>query len=252
MLWSLIGTAYGAENWKEAPITGITYNTKERSALTFECDRTSQTDLHCKFVQVSVRKKLTKDALSAKLAESDKQVATMTLDEKECKDLDKVVADFEAGKVDRKVDPRDADFGREMFAAFKKACVSGSRDDLRSVMRKEVERDLRACNISTNSFEQDFQRSDGTKPERPVWVTKAEAVGPCGIVQLSRFEREPGKDDFPFWNYIARKAVTNPNAELPLLGKCSNFDEDTYTFSWKSSDGPTEWAECDRIEFSVL
>ena len=75
------------------------------------------------------------------------------------------------------------------------------------------------------------------------WSVIPKATGPCGIVQLDRFESDSG-----FFNYIFKKAVTNPNGD-DIIGNCDKWDENEYVYSWKSKSYPLE---CRYIEFSVL
>ncbi|WP_455872836.1 hypothetical protein [Rhizobium yanglingense] len=59
--------------------------------------------------------------------------------------------------------------------------------------------------------------------------------GQCGVVQLSRFEKDQSDTSGLFCRYIARKAATNPSRTvLPGLG-CSAVDQGEYVYDWKKT-----------------
>jgi hypothetical protein len=67
--------------------------------------------------------------------------------------------------------------------------------------------------------------------------------------QLSRFEADKtGQGRTTFWNYFARKAVTNPNADAGLLS-CKMLDEREYKYQWQKRDPDLS---CDYVEFSPI
>jgi hypothetical protein len=247
--WSLTS---GAAAFDEYPSTGIAYNTKERSALTYECELESMDQLKCSFVQMALRRKLNPSSLPEQLAKMEKQLASEKWDSKDCAEQKQLLSALNAKAVPNfaKMDQRDVAHYQELLESSVKACESGSTSPMLPIMRKSLELETRSCRISSNKFEQTFKRVQSASIDKPVWVTTQEPTGPCGIVQLSRFELvKPSGDDFKAWNYIARKAITNPDAEEPFLGKCGGLDEGSYVFSWDESDGPSSWANCDQIEF---
>ena len=73
--------------------------------------------------------------------------------------------------------------------------------------------------------------------------------GPCGIVQLSRFEKDPDDDSRFFWLYFSKKAVTNPRGKLLLGMQCSDLDETEYKYDWRSRE---IYAQCDYIKFGLF
>lgn len=244
--------AIAAQSWEVTPLNGMVYHTTERSALTYDCSPLPNQELRCKFNQTAVRKKLTPDKVEERLAELEESLREIGPASEECKDAQAFVE--EAGNAANKikdVDARDRELVTIYLRGIEKACSSGDKADLRTALRTTVERDLRTCMVSSYQFEQTFKRVDGLPTNQTTWVTTGAPSGECGIVQLSRFERD-GDATFVWWNYVARKAITNPRGEIPLLGSCSLLDEETYTYSWRSGDAYSRWAECDQIEFSAL
>jgi len=54
------------------------------------------------------------------------------------------------------------------------------------------------------------------------------------------------KSGVTFWNYFARKAVTNPNADLGLIS-CKMLDEREYKYHWQKRDPDLN---CEYVEFN--
>lgn len=105
--------------------------------------------------------------------------------------------------------------------------------------------------MSVNHYRQTF-RFLGSGSTLGSWVVESTPQGPCGTVQLDRFEAEDvgtGSKKIRFWKYIARKAITNPNGQLALGGSCSGFDENSYAYDWRAK---THQQTCDYVEFSVF
>lgn len=237
--------------WKDAPLSGMAYNTVERSAVTYDCSAVTSAQIQCRFVQTAVRRKLDYADLPSKIAEAEADLANWEASEEECKDIEKYRSELEAkaASADKSFDQRDVDVAREVYTAIEAACRSGSRAGLSAMVQRSLERDTRTCRVSSHTFEQTFTRQSSAST--PVWVTTGAPSGPCGIVQLSRFESADAGEGY-LWNYVARKAVTNPSGELPLLGSCKSLDEETYHYSWRSTDGPSSWADCDQLEFGLF
>lgn len=249
----LAAAAFGAQQWEVTPLNGLIYHTTERSALTYDCDLPVKGELRCKFNQTAVRKKSGPAEVQKKLAELEEELRSLEVGAQSCKDAQELIKEAKKNaKQVEKADPRD----REQIAAYlsglERACTTGDKGPLRATLRKAVERELKSCTVSSYYFEQSFKMVPGLSAERTTWVTTGEPTGECGVVQLSRFERDDTEKGFTVWNYIARKAVTNPRGEMPLLGRCSELDEETYKYSWRSNEAFSSWADCDEIEFTVL
>ncbi|MGC4028926.1 MAG: hypothetical protein QM696_08645 [Steroidobacteraceae bacterium] len=236
------------------PTSGIAYNTKERSAVTYECSTVAGNQMHCRFVQTAVRKKLGVSDLQSEVDKLDESTRDWKPSSKDCAESAGLYAQLqsESSAALPTLHPKDREVAIEAVRAMEAACKTGSTAALRDYGKRSLVRDTKVCRISSHIFEQDFSRLPESKNEHPVWVTSAAPSGPCGIVQLSRFEPADMSEGFWAWNYIARKAVTNPDGDFGLLGKCRNLDEESYTYSWRSDEGVSAWAECDQIEFSAF
>jgi hypothetical protein len=237
----------------ERPTLGTLYNTKENHSLTYECLLTEGV-LNCDFVQVSVRPK-SDPATAQKYLESSRAEFRKGFDAQEldrnCKDLKKI-EDINAGrtKPDFKPAREPNAFERsewsKWLSAFQTFCGSRTEANFLAAARIQAEREQRTCRVNAYTFKQSFKSiGSGT------WVTDGGAKGPCGIVQLSRFEPEVtalGKSSLTNWRYFARKAIANPKGEWDL-GKCSELDQEEYLYDWRSDE---RGLQCDFITFSMF
>ena len=142
---------------------------------------------------------------------------------------------------------------KNMVSAITALCDSYTETNFLKATRIEHDKDMRTCKVSTNSFNQTFQRVDVYSSEPGNWVVQTQPSGACGIVDLSRFESDAqkiGEGSFVFWSYIARKAITNPKGELFSGGKCSGLDQTEHLYDWRARDNL--YMRCDYIEFSPI
>ena len=100
------------------------------------------------------------------------------------------------------------------------------------------------CAVNSHRFTQRFKRVDGAGP----WVVMDQPNGPCGVINVSRFERPTGST-FPVWNYRAKKVVTNPGGELMPRFSCSDLDEREFVYDWRSEE---KFLNCNYIKFGPL
>lgn len=129
-------------------------------------------------------------------------------------------------------------------------CKSRTQENFLNIVRVAHEKDTRTCKVSANTFKQTFRLVQNNISGTGAWVVQGTPEGPCGIVELSRFEPERGKDSkLVFWKYVARKAVTNPQGTFFLGASCKGFDEGEYIFDWRSEEHSLG---CDYVEFSPL
>jgi len=79
----------------------------------------------------------------------------------------------------------------------------------------------------------------------------SEPYGVCGLVQLDRFEREESSTGgLFFWNYYAKKSITNKKGKTLLGVKCSVMDENEYEYNWRQPD--PKYMGCEYIEHSIF
>jgi len=121
----------------------------------------------------------------------------------------------------------------------------------------EHDKEVRTCQVSSNVFTQTFKYVQDYTSNSGAWVVQSQPEGPCGIVQLSRFEpviTKIGDTNYTNWNYIAKKAITNPKGQAFLELKCSNLDQNEYVYDWQSSTQEDDLYRlgCDYIEFSPI
>ncbi len=249
-----LSSAMAADPFADQPTSGMAYNTKELSALIYECGAVKDDRMSCKFNQIAVRRKMVAaDQLKQRQA-LDKDLKTLTISAEMCKEgkeqLNAFTQTASIEELARFKDPRDRAWALKYLKALERACLTGDKAELRTVLIESIEREARTCRVSGNLFEQSFKRVSDPSAKTFTWVVDASPEGVCGIVQLSRFEPQKSSS-FTTWNYVARKAITNPTAESFPGVKCSELDESTYVYSWMLGDGPT-WADCDQVEFSMF
>lgn len=261
-----------------APSIGIVYNTKDANSLSYDCNLLQDGRLKCEFTQASVRKVLDPELLDQKLREAtvkgyESGVKELTQEsaQKTCSASSAIASAFESGTsvsneaakafgaepeilnqhiaTSAPLERRDTAVSMRALDAF---CKSPTRANFENLLRANLDKDSRSCTVSGITFSQTFKRLSHGSADTDVWVVDATPEGMCGAVQLSRFEIAQDyqtKGSFKVWNYIAKKAITNPNAELMHNVPCSSLDEDEYVYDWKSRDIAIQ---CDYIKFSPL
>ena len=244
---------------QDAPRLGILYNLSEVHSLTYTCSTASSGALNCEFVQTSVRPKGTFADLPAALERARSDFAKGPIfNAEDCK-LNQTLANILSGK--EKAPKQDAMEKlttvqrRDMLALTQGVlgtCSSRSEEKYLDLVRLGQDRDRRTCKVSSLTFSQTFRAVPDSGPTATVWLAQSKPDGPCGIVQLSRFESEQSKigpANFTNWRFVARKAITNPSGELFPGASCSRFDERPYTYDWRAQE---HQLTCDYIEFSPL
>lgn len=239
------------------PTAGLLYNTTETSSLTYQCTLTKPDMLTCDFTQTSIRRKAQPDQLDAQLKSAHEEFQKGVKPRPgECASM-KDILDVVQG---RKVAPKPEGLAR--LSAMEKAdlvafargmetyCAEPTEEHYLSMVRLNHQKEVRSCTVSSNAFTQTFTRVRDLQSESEPWVNQTQPNGPCGVVQLNRFEYEPQQDSkFGFWKYIARKAVTNPKGEFFPGASCAGLDEAAYLYDWRSKQHALE---CDYVEFSAI
>lgn len=243
---------------QSAPTIGLLYNTEERYSLTYHCEPVRNEQITCEFVQTGVYAKATYADLPGALDKAIKQFATeKPPTPQECTAYREMLAIVEGKKTAPRpeglADMSQVEKGdtQQLAKALTTYCDTSSEEAFLALTRIAQERDRRTCKVFSLSFRQTFRQVSEVKG-RIVWVAQDQPDGPCGIVQLSRFEPEEvklGTGTITQWAYIARKAITNPSAELFPGGKCTGFDERSYKYDWRPKE---HQLSCDYIAFSPL
>jgi hypothetical protein len=258
---------------EEYPQTGIVYNIKEDSSITYSCVKKTETLLECDLVQTAVRRKANASDLNKKLAEAKKQMPNAIKEiskDNTCEWVGPIVQVLR-GKItpeqaadstlknliaDRNVFIKSmnalSDSAKqetlETMSATDDFCKTKSEDSYLKITKLEHERQMRTCTVGSNPFKQrliwvtDYAGTGA-------WVVSGQPSGPCGVVQLDRFEPVKVFGNLVLWRYIAKKVITNPKGELLLPGMtCADFDQDEYPYSWKKERDSR--LGCEYIEFT--
>ena len=229
------------------PTTGLVYNTKDNNMIVYDCRLQKNQELECNMTQTSVRK--THKKLSEEIKEAKKQWKNeKPFSKKDCKMYEQILSFFEGkipapNKNSEEMIKNMKSFQKDDFIKLSKSVLKYCKTpDLNNFLKMVTighDKKSRTCKVSSNSFKQKFEKVDLLSD---TWRVVPEAYGPCGIIQLDRLELDK---KYSFWNYISKKAITNPNGQAGLL-KCNQLDENEYVFSWKKREIALN---CDYIDF---
>ena len=234
------------------PRSSTVYNTKEDSNITFECTVDSIGELVCEATQTSITNKTSQSTKEVVSAATSQWEDGQRLSTNECA-LYRTMLEFFEGRspppsaaaknfMDAMPEAHRLDFILSAEALIRYCNTPNLRNFL-AVVKLDHDKKIRTCKVMTFHWSQRFYQAG---PE--TWTAKPEPIGECGVVRLDRFERvKPSADyDLNFWDYISKKAVTNPKGSTLTL-PCSELDENEYLFSWKKRDLNRS---CDYVEFN--
>lgn len=237
---------------QDAPSSGIIFNESENISLTYSCTQSNDSRLSCEFVQTSVRLKARAADLPGVLAAAKEQTGKQQ-DAGGCRIL-RTLRDVLEGKALvpkpealTKITPTQRRDLSAMAKAGLAICASPTEANYIAFAKIEHDKSARTCVVSSNTFQQSFKSLPSGKSK--AWVVESSASGDCGAVRLDRFEYEDAKSSVSgigFWNYIAKKAITNPNGKLMGNLSCSQMDQAEYIYRWKTDE---RQVSCDYIEF---
>ena len=258
------------------PTTGMLYNQQEDSSLTYTCTlQHGPQRLRCEFIQTAVRKKAKPGDLEKKLDEARSNFPGAVKefsDPKECNmvgawlgmatgriSIDAALArnpgiatdaaKFKEGMIRLQADAKANPSVLDTIRALAGMCDHPTEENFLKITKAEHDKNLRTCQISSNPFVQEFVLVSNFG-HGGAWVVSSQPEGPCGVVQLSRFEKDQSDASGLFWRYIARKAATNPSGTvLPGLG-CSAVDQAEYVYDWKKTR--SDHLQCEFVEFSPI
>ena len=250
---ALVGAAaFDAALAQDFPSTGMVYNTIDTSSIVHRCNLTDKFTMDCEFTQTSIRRKLSAEDAAKKVAEARAEFTAKpsTVSQTDCAQYETMSLILQG----KKAAPDMQGFSRMTARAkadallivnqFVTFCRDPSIENWMKMISSGLDKDKRTCSISSNTFTQKFRQSDAS-----TWTVVSQPNGPCGVVQLDRFEAEKTKSTgAAFWNYFARKAVTNPNANVGILS-CKMLDEREYKYQWQKRDPDFS---CDYVEFSPI
>jgi len=242
---------------RDYPSASLLFGKLENDHLAIRCNKSSETEMTCKFTQVYVRKKAKPKDLEKDLSNVDeilKEEQEKAGQQK--KDCDFAIQ-FSSGLIKgEKPDNIDKKIWEESFenlhpkhkadfvSRIKKMealCKDLSGEALENYIRVEHEIKTRTCIVGSNTFEESFTRLMGLSQ----WVSNKGPDGKCGVIVISTFTETDDSDIF--WVYKTKKIVTNKEGTEELgLFRCDWFDEREFFYDWKSKEN---FLQCDYIEF---
>lgn len=258
------------------PTAGILYNQQEDSSLTYTCTlQAGQQRLRCEFIQTVVRKKARPADLEQKLDETRKNYPSALKEFSDPKTCNMVGAMFGmatgqisidaalARELGIATDPvkfkesmtrlkEDAKANPSVIATLRAVadmCDHSTEENYLKIARVKHDKDARTCRIGSYPFTQEFVWVSDFG-NGGAWVVSSQPEGPCGVVQLSRFEKDQSDTSGLFWRYIARKAATNPSGTLLPGLSCSAVDQGEYVYDWKNAR--SDHLQCEFVEFGAL
>ena len=136
----------------------------------------------------------------------------------------------------------------DLFKAMASMCERPTEANYLKLVEIVHSREVRTCIFTSNPYGQDFVWV-ADYGNSGAWVVDGHPEGPCGVVELSRFEKDPAEKSNLFWRYTARKAATNPSGSTMLGLSCASaVDQGDYVYDWRKSRD--ERLGCEFIEFS--
>jgi hypothetical protein len=264
----LFSVLTGANASEDHPKSGIAYNVKESSALHYSCELDGS-DLYCKMNQTSVRRKYSDSEREKKRADLNSVMLTEEREGKtqeRCRTMEEMNRNIdELLKPQNKLTPLQArsyqlgGTGREQFKSYysewSQYCKRQNTTTRANLINKFLDVDFNTCTISSNSWNEVFMRAPGPLGgnfnEAPIWIRKSQGPeGACGVIQANRWEADTKAYDYPkfkFWNYAAKKLISNPSGKGLFGFECKNLDEAEYVYDWKKQPIPFS---CQYLEFS--
>lgn len=254
------------------PTIGQLYSRDDDSVLSYICGRPQAQRLRCEFIRTSVLKKAQWSDLEKKLAEARLSYpdASKEFGEEQCK-FARAFFKMASGETSVDVtlqnypelasDPEglrkgmaefrpNAEANPELLAPSRAAvemCDDPSEENFLNFTRAVHWQNSRTCSVTALSFTEEFAWVPGLNNDG-AWIVSAQPEGLCGVLQLSRFEKDRSDTTGLFWRYIARRVVSNPTGELIPGSSCSTLDQGEQVFDWKRTR--SDYMQCDFIRFS--
>jgi len=240
-----------------APIAGLLYNTNEIHSLSYNCNQINNNTIDCNFSQTMIIKKSTPNNLENIQKDARAEFNNgVNISDGDCKMYSQFL-DILEGRInppkENAIEKLSAIEKKDLLdsaRAMNEYCDTRELQEFLKVVRLTHEKETRTCKVSSNTFKQSFQLVRDSLSNEGIWVVKASPEGPCGIIQLSRFEPEiMNNSKVVFWKFIAKKTITNPNGQLFPGSSCRKLDEKEYIYDWRSKEHAVR---CDYIEFSPM
>jgi hypothetical protein len=251
------------------PSMGSAYGVKEDRSLSYECHESGNELITCDFVVAAIRYKVSSTDINKKIEEGMQQFEAAkedllrkdegcdfisafvkTIDgEASISDYPEIFKTIEQKEMAAKyiASKESKEFVAREGRPLLEFCNNPTKDNHLKVVTASVLKDSKTCYVSSQKFQQTFKRVEDFDDKTEIWTVNSEPTGVCGTVDLSRFERVTASGDIQFWNYYAKKSVTNKKGEF-LGVQCSQLDEEEYEHTWVIPDA--KYLGCDYIEFS--
>lgn len=233
------------------PLSGHVSNTQEMSSLYYSCRPSGSGAIECEFVQTSVRQKAKPEDLPKKIAEARAEFRKTGLKgfpKEECDGYRKIVAMMRGNSANLTAEqrqwlltmtPRKRQHLNDSFDAMMRVCDNPTEEAFIKLVELEHSKNMRTCRVSSNTYRQTLKR---VSPD--VYTANEGPSGDCGIINVSRLER--ATDSKLFFNYRAKKIITNPKATFFISMLCEQLDQAEYLYTWRTQ----EWTPtCDFLEF---
>jgi len=115
-----------------------------------------------------------------------------------------------------------------------------------------VRTNARHCYIATQRFSKSFKRVARSASGVEAWAAEGADEGPCGLVDLSRFESEKPADQekqsSKRWRYVEKTKMSNPKGKFRNGVSCTVVDENEYVYDWRTRKINVG---CDYIDFEL-
>jgi len=226
------------------PIYGKLTGINDGDVMDYECVRIPEGKIKCDFVQVLFSKdEPEQDRASFIAVLNDEGAAKNELAEM-CAPFDRrdeilagdTVPEDEltlgARSVIEEMRKAEAETSPEYFAALKASldalanfCSDPNAKTANIVFDVSDEYAARTCSPWVNRFSQEFRETD-----EQTWVAESVPLGPCGVVNTSKFVNDGQYPDF--WSYFASKIVTNKDGDGIL--PCDELDENVQPYLWNA------------------
>jgi len=239
------------------PTTGLVHNKLENNALQYDCTLNGEV-LECEFAQTSVKRNSNpSDRLKENATAPRVYFGSKGPSRQECKGYEQLISALKNGDAPDGMGQKEFEDDYAWFATvngqdfqavasfFSDYCSPPPRQRILKVVRPRHSTKARTCSISTKRFSNRFKKL----PESDIWVVIETPPGPCGVVQLDRFVPDKSGTKISFWNYIARKAISNNSAKTWGDKKCTNIIESESKYDWRPRKLQLA---CDAISFGLF
>ncbi len=231
------------------PTYGSLIGEVDGDPMSYECGSPDASGrINCEFIQVLLSPAEREEDLAASIAQIPEILSRTSKDlDNVCGEGPRSLADainrFKAGEpaadgTPASDDPRDLDHFTGMAKLVDNLCAERTAANVEAFIRFTHERSSKTCRPFINKYDQTF-----VKVSETMWVAESSPLGPCGLIQASRFTL-PDNGFGRLWEYTSQKIITNPAGDAVAGMSCSDLDRSTILYTWNS--GPQR-IDCEFI-----